>query len=227
MSGAGDDGPGDRPAIDRRGFVRRMAVDAAVAAGRVQGLSRAVVGSLGVAGQAVVEDLEAIRAREALTDSPQDGPAPPVVMTPVVPADQADMPNAEPAIVSAEAAAMLAAARWAVVAANDPRNGPHVGIVAIEWNGSAIVFGAIGRSRRATLLRSDSRLSLTVDGPGDAYLIVRGRAAPLSGPAARDALGSLLDRIGSSWDAQVAIDPDRLAIVVEPDSIVTARRDPA
>lgn len=226
MSEVGDDGPDDGTPIDRRGFVRRMALDAAVAAGKVQGLSRVVAGSLGVAGQAVVDDLEAIRAREALADAPQAESERPTLVMPDTPEAPRSVTDASPAVVTPEQATILTAARWAVVAVNDRDDGPHVGIVAVHWNGSAIVFAAIGRSRRATLIRSDARLSMTVEGLDDAYLIIRGRASSLSGAAARDALESLLDSVGSSWDVQVAIDTDRLAIIVIPDTVVTARRDP-
>lgn len=113
-----------------------------------------------------------------------------------------------------------------MVAVNDPVNGPHLGVVAIAWNGTALIFAAIGYSRRATLLRADDRLTLTIDGPGETYLIVRGRATVVAGIPARDALEPLLDGAGRSWEDLVAEDPDRLAVLLVPEQVMTARRDP-
>jgi hypothetical protein len=221
-------GPGSE-ALGRRRFVQRLAADATVMAGRVQGLSQVLVGSIGAAGQAVVDDLEAIRAHDS--GSTEDAivaeaaPSPPPTVEPVPPSP-VDPAKPPPAVLDADQSAILADAREAVMAVNDLVTGPHLGVVAIAWNGLAVVLAAIGHSRRATLLRADDRLALTIDGPGGTYLVIRGRATVLAGDAARDALRPLLAATGRSWDELIAEDPDRLAVLLVPEQVMTARRDP-
>ena len=152
----GENGGGEgRVMIDRRRFVQRMAADATTIAGRVQGLSQVVAGSIGAAGHAVVDNLESIRAQDARA-SPN---TPANVVAPSEPPTSAPSPGALPApakrppqVLDEDQIVVLGAAREGIVAVNDPVNGPHLGVVAIAWNGRGVVFAAIGHSRRATLL---------------------------------------------------------------------------
>ncbi len=206
-----------------------MTAEATVMAGRVQGLSQVLVGSMGAAGQAVVADLETIRAQDAAT-APEalvagGAPTDPAAVDPSSGSSR-DQQLRSPVLVDSDQSVILARARQAVVAVNDPANGPHLGVVAIAWNGTALIFAAIGHSRRATLLRADDRITVTIDGPGQTYLMVRGRATLVAGIAARDALEPLLVGAGRSWEDMLAEDPDRLAVLVVPESVMTARRDP-
>ncbi len=221
-----DEGVAEPPeALGRRRFVQRMAAEATGMAGRAQGLSQVLIGSISAAGQAVVDDLEMIRAREAgsAQDAAVADSAPAVAD--IVPAAPAAAKSTQ-ALLGGDQLAVLAEAREAVVAVNDPTHGPHLGVVAIAWNGSAIVFAAIGHSLRATLLRSDDRLALTIDGQDDTYLIVRGRAKMLAGAAAREALVARLVGTDRDWDELVAEDPDRLAVLLTPDQALTVRKAP-
>ncbi len=224
------------PQIGRRSFVRRMSGDAAGMVGRLHGLSQIIAGSAAAAVLAVGDDLEAIRAREhsagpaAEPSGPQVGILPEVVAASEFAAASgppAVLPPAEQAIrtePTPEQAAILAGAREAVVAVNDGGNGPHVTLVPTHWDGKAIRFGALGWSRRSTLLRTDGRVTLLVAAGNGRYLSVRGRASLLEGAVAREAMRPLVGLDGRGWDELVAEDPDRVVVIVEPDQILSVER---
>ena len=228
--------PEPEPEIDRRSFVRRLSGDAAGMVGRLYGLSQVIAGSAAAAAQAVSDDLESIRAREqaadaapALMETADAKPVADVESVVASPPEPVAHPESvtEPAVrvlPTAEEAAILSAAREAVVAVNDGGNGPHVTLVPAHWDGQRLRFGALGWSRRSTLLRADGRVTLLIVAGNGRYLSVRGRAALLDGALAREAMRPLLDLDGRDWDVLVAEDPDRVVVIVEPDQFLSATR---
>ena len=227
-----DSEPGPESEIGRRSFVRRLSGDTAGMVGRLYGLSQIIAGSGAAAVLAVSDDLEAIRAREQAADpatTPSDALAAAAESIAAAAAEPvaASGPAAEPAVrvkPTPEESAILAGAREAVVAVNEGGNGPHVTLVPVHWDGDTIRFGALGWSRRSTLLRTDGRVTLLIVAGNGQYLSVRGRASLLEGAVAREAMRPLLDLDGRDWDELVAEDPDRVVVIVKPDLLLWVER---
>ena len=246
------------PAFERRAFVRRMSGDAVRTAGSVFSISRILTRSAVAAGQAVMGELQALDAgaaagsagppvaEPALAPPPDEPPVPGAPDSASAPA-VAQPPVAEPAhagsrspaerpalLLDADQRAILESATTAVVAVNWEGHPPQLTTAEVLWDGQTVRFGTLGWSRRTTMLRTDPRISLLVEGPGDGrFVTVVGHARISEGQAARDAMWPLLRRTATDpgevgaearWQELVAADADRAVIVVEPDQVLSGRR---
>jgi nitroimidazol reductase NimA-like FMN-containing flavoprotein (pyridoxamine 5'-phosphate oxidase superfamily) len=134
----------------------------------------------------------------------------------------------------ADQRAILEAAVEVVVAVNREGHPPQLTTATVLWDGLTVRFATLGWSRRTTMLRSDPRIGLLVEGPGDGrFVTVTGRARIVEGrpDQVREAVLPLLVRdLGDEsaaelrWLEMVAADPDRAVIVVEPDQVLSGRR---
>ena len=223
----------------------RILTRSAAAAGQ------AVIGELQglqAGGTAAGEAAEPPAAAEEAGAAATEVPSPPEIATPAaVPAPAAaeaatqataPLPNPaaprQPLMLDADQRAILEAAAAAVIAVNLAGQPPQLTTATVLWDGETLRFVTVGWSRRTTMLRADPRISLLLDGPGDGrFVTVAGQARIADGRAARDAAWPLLLRqVGeggeataeSLWQELVAADLDRAVIVVEPEKVLSGRR---
>jgi len=167
--------------------------------------------------------------------APGATPAPGATAATAVADPQAPVPVARPAFqLDAGQIDILAAATSAVVAVNHDGHAPQLTSAVVAWTGGDLRFATLGWSRRTTMIRSDRRVGLLVEGSGDGqFLIVTGQATIAEGRNAREAMWPLLlrevgdgreDAAEARWQELVASDPDRAVIIVEPDQVLSARR---
>jgi len=149
-----------------------------------------------------------------------------------VPATEPPTPAAPaPFPVSDAQAAILTAATSAVLAVNGRESAPLATHVRIHWDGETVRFGSLGWSRRTTAIRMDPRVTLYVEDPeSDGFLAIEGRAEFIMGADARDAMAPLLSSTGDpaeverNWAALMAVDADRVVVVVRPSKALPGRR---
>lgn len=246
------------PAFERRAFVRRMGGDAVRTAGTVFSMSRILSRSAVAAGQAAMSELQSLGAggvagnadappvEAAVMTTPDELPSPaptgsaPMAAVPPAFAVEPERvaspsPGLRPALLlDADQRALLEGATTAVVAVNREGHPPQLTTAEVLWDGQTVRFATLGWSRRTTMLRSDPRISLLIERPGDGrFVTVVGRALIFEGRTVRDVAWPLMLRAaadagesaaGARWEELVAADADRAVIVVEPDQVLSGRR---
>jgi hypothetical protein len=180
-------------ALDRRSFVRAIAGDGVVTAGRVAGLSGLLTGSVLAAAKAATEGFRALGGPAIA--APTDPPAPaaprprPTVPPRPVPAATSTLP---PPLADADRA-VLEAATIGRLATNQPGGPPAVGLARFRFLDGAFLVPGRSATARTTNLQRDPHASITVIDPdtGDA-LLAAGTARLVHGAEGQEAAAAVL-----------------------------------
>jgi len=163
--------------------------------------------------------------------TPGVAPAPEVPAVASVPEPVAVAPAAPEVQIDPADRAILEAATSAIIAVNRDGHAPQLTTAKVLWDGSTLRFITLGWARRTTMLRSDPRVGVLIDGPDGRFLTITGRARIVEDRTVRDMAWPVLVRdtgdesaADSAWQALVADDADRAVVVIEPVQVLAGRR---
>ena len=216
--------------IGRRRFVQRMTAEATVMAGRVQGLSQVLVGSIGAAGQAVVADLETLRAQDgsAVAGGRRGGGR----------ADGSGRRRPAVRVRPRSAASVAGAGRQRPV--DHPRSSspgrcrrqrsgerpaPGCRRHRLEWHCPRLCRDRILAPSHLASCRRPAHRRRSTGRARPTSSSVDERRSWLASPRAMRSNPCWSVRVAGRED-MLAEDPDRLAVLLVPEQVMTARRDP-